>query len=80
MFNVVKVRDKTSCGNCKKAILPKSYCYGKGWIRLCLKCGEEFSHTAIGGFEDIIKMIKENQNELKQNKEKWKAENILANL
>jgi len=80
IFRVIKTRQKDSCNNCGCDIPPKSYAYSGGYIRLCLSCGEQFSHTGIKAFWDIIKFIKENQEKFKENKDKWEANNTLAKL
>jgi len=79
-FNVVKARSNHICYKCGKKIPSKSYLYSSDWIKLCLNCGEEFSHEAIKGYEKIIEYIKNNQQILIKNKEKWEAENLLSQL
>jgi len=79
-FKVVKTRSALECCNCKKKIPAKTFCYGSDWVRLCLECGDKFSYKAIDGFQGIIDNIKLNQDRLKENGDKWRAENSLALL
>ena len=79
-FRVVKTRQPTRCVECKKKLPKRSYVYGSDWTRLCLECGDKFSYKGIKGFEEVIDYIKANQKRLKENLDKWKAENSLALL
>ena len=67
IFRIVKTRQEHTCSICKKKIPKKSYVFGRGWIKLCLECGEKFSNESIKEFKNIIKIIKLNQKHLENN-------------
>jgi len=80
MFRIVKIRQEYTCHECQCKIPKASYVFGNGWFRLCLGCGEKFTHKGIKAFEDIINLIKNVQVELLKNKEDYEANNTLAKL
>lgn len=79
-FRLVKIRQPVTCSTCGKKLPKKCYVYGSDWTRLCLKCGEAFSHQAIKEFENVIDFIKTNLDYLEDNRDKLNAENIVACL
>ena len=80
IFQIVKTKCSNTCTVCRKSLPPKSYVYGKDWVRLCLDCGNKFNKQGIKEFEKIIEMIKTTQKEHSKNKTEWEANNILAKL
>lgn len=79
-FRVIKIRQPVTCMGCGRKIPKRSYAYGSDWTRLCLRCGDKFSHKAIKKFEEVIDHIKCGQQDLIINKDKWESENALALL
>jgi len=58
---------------------PKGTRYlGREWERICLECASEWIKDSFKFFEEGISILKDNENNLLKNEDKWKREMILG--
>ena len=79
-LKLCKVRDSAHCYNCRKAIPPKSYCFGKQWGKLCLDCGLKTCDEVINSLNKWIEEINLEKAKVILNRADYEAINISASI
>ena len=74
------VRTTWECHDCGCKIPSGSYCFGKQYPKVCLKCSGRFLNKIKNAFQREIDKINELKRMLKSNKSKFIAANTLASL
>jgi len=79
-FKLVKSITSHSCNKCRKNIPKGSYVYGTYYTRICIDCAEEFFDNSINKLKFYIKLIQKSKKNLIKNKNKYKENNVVANI
>jgi len=80
MFVVVKVRGEWNCGSCKATIHNKSFCFGRGYQKFCIKCGFKVIDTFTASMENFIKELKEHKAKHKKKESEYLQNNMVESL
>jgi hypothetical protein len=80
MINIVKSRNKKFCRCCESSIPAGSFCLGRGWNKVCLKCADKFYNNLLNSFKEYVKHTEDLLNEFKLKEARMQKSNILAKV
>ena len=80
LFKLCKSKISHSCFCCNKNIPKGSYLYGENYTRICINCAKKFFENSINKLKDYIELIKKAKENLEENKEEYKLNNLSANI
>jgi len=75
-----RIIESSMCIICRKQINKGCVCLGKGGHKICLDCADELFRRIRNEFEYFLSVVKRTEQELKDNNDKYRNNNLISNI